>query len=158
MQSTGKQKGHVVHELLAHTYLAYLAAIIFGFVADALFPIPLPHPGIMAAGVVSILVGTVVIFWTQQSGVARRARNLQPHQLTAEDFLTGPYKYTRIPTQYGLFFMTLGLSMLYQSVFMLAATIVTLCVVRFVIIPKGEKHLAQKYGALYAEYKKAVRF
>ena len=158
MQPTAKTSGTMVHELLAHTYLAYVAAILFGFILEALIPVPLPYAWLMPAGAIVIFLGTAVVFWTQYSGVLRRSNNKQPHELTAADFRTGPYKYSRMPTQYGLFLMTFGLAMLYESVFMMLATIVTLFVVRFVIIPKEEKHLAHKYGKLYAEYKKAVRF
>ncbi len=158
MQATAKTQGAVVHELLAHTYLAYLAAIIFGFVLEALIPVSLPYPALMPAGILGIALGTILVFWTQHSGMRRRANNKKPHELTAADFRTGPYKYTRMPTQYGLFLMTFGLSMLYKSYFMMNATVVALIIVRFYIIPKQEKHLSRKYGQLYAEYKKAVRF
>ena len=150
--------GHVVHETLAHSYLAYLAAIIFGFILDAFIPFRFQNASFIPVGGVLIVLGSLIVFWSQYS-TRQREHGLKkaPHQVTKADFLTGPYRFSRIPTQYGLFLMTLGLSLAYLSASMIVATIVAFIVVVTVFIPKEEKHLKQKYGAPFAEYKKSVR-
>ena len=150
--------GSVVHETLAHSYLAYLAAIIFGFICDAFMPLRLSYQ-FVPAGVTLIVLGSLCIFWSQYSTSLRlRSPKKAPHSVVLKDFLTGPYKYSRIPTQYGLFFMTLGLSLIYLSISMVIASILAFAIVLAVFIPKEEKHLAAKYGAPFLEYKKKVRF
>lgn len=154
-----RHPGIVVHEVLAHSYVAYLGAAIFGFVLEVIFPVHLPHGYLLGLGMGAVVLGTALVFWAQSATRERPSvDHVEPHGVKTEDFLTGPYRYTRTPTQLGLFFMVLGLSMLYYSVFMIAATVLAFVISHIFLIPKEEAHLEQKYGQPYADYKKQVRF
>lgn len=153
------QSGRLVHQLLAHSYLIYLAAIVVGFGADLIYPVSFSFPLLEPLGALLIIFGTVVAFWAQRS--ARRGshlRNTETEKICRDHFCVGPYVFTRSPTQYGLSFMLLGLAFLYGSFFLVITTLAAFLIGRFIYVPKQEYHLEAKYGAPYLEYKKHVKF
>lgn len=150
--------GRKVHELLAHSYLIYLGSVVVGFAADLIWPLKFSFPHQLELGMVAILVGTILAVWAQSS--SRRGapvRNAAGESVERRHFAFGPYMFTRTPTQYGLFFMTLGLALLYGFTFMLASSIVAFLLGKFFFIQKEEQHLAAKYGDAYLAYKKRVK-
>lgn len=150
--------GLTVHQILANSYLLYLLAVIFGFVIDVLFPVQIPVKAFSPLGLILIILGTVVIVWAQRSsGKSSAIRRSAKEDLGVHHFSTGPYYVTRIPTQYGLFFMTFGLGMIFYSLFMMIAVLVAFIIARYVFIPKEEAYLVKKYGQAYLDYKKTVR-
>ncbi|MBP6884666.1 MAG: isoprenylcysteine carboxylmethyltransferase family protein [Candidatus Pacebacteria bacterium] len=158
-QMARAESGRLVHQVIAHSYLLYLGAIVLGFILDLLYPISFGSTELEALGMLLIVLGTVVIFWAQHS--ARKSshlRNLDSHKVCRDHFCVGPYVFTRLPTQYGLSAMALGLSFLEGSLFMVLCTLIAFLIGRFFYIPKQERHLALKYGEAYLEYKRHVKF
>jgi len=154
-----KKHGLSVHQILAQGYLLYLAAIVIGFGASYLFPEHVSIPFESSWGFVLIVAGTGLVFWAQRaSGKTSHTRNQPPEKICKDHFCVGPYVFTRSPTQYGLFIMTLGLSLLFGSLYMVIGTVVAFLIGKFVIIPQEEKHLEAKYGQPYLDYKKHVKF
>lgn len=150
--------GRKVHELLAHSYLIYLGSVVVGFAADLIWPIKFSFPSQMTLGMVTILTGTLLAVWAQNSSKrGAPVRNAAGESVEGDHFRFGPYMFTRTPTQYGLFFMTLGLALLYGFTFMLASSVVAFLLGKFFFIRKEEHHLAAKYGDAYLAYKKRVR-
>lgn len=158
MEQTSPQSGLKVHQILAHSYLVYLTAVIFGFIANLVYPDKFWFPMIEEVGFLMILIGTAIVYWAQSSAQRGTSTRNADHQICMADFCVGPYKITRSPTHYGLFFMALGLSILYMSTFMVVGSIIAFCITRFIFIPAEERQLAQKYGEPYLAYKRVVRF
>ena len=151
--------GLMVHQVLAVSYAVYLVSILIGFVLDVVWPVRFLSSYVAPAGFVLILLGSLLAFWAQYvSGAGSHFRNTQKDSLSHNNFLVGPYNWTRSPTQYALVLLTLGLAMIYNSVIMVVMTAIAFVLGKFVFIPLEEKHLAQKYGQSYEEYKKKVRF
>jgi protein-S-isoprenylcysteine O-methyltransferase Ste14 len=154
-----KQSGRLVHEFLAHSYFVYLASVVIGFAADLIWPIKFSFMFQIPLGVFFILIGTFLSVWAQMaSGKGAPIRNVAAADVQHHHFKFGPYTFTRTPTQYGLFGMTLGLSFLYGFFFMALTSVIAFLLGKFVFIKKQEKHLAKKYGSAYLEYKKQVKF
>ncbi len=157
-QKDPQVSGLKVHQILAHSYLVYFTAVIIGFIANLVHPSNFSFPLLQEAGLLLIVGGTILAYWAQHSAERGTAlRNAQP-QICFADFCVGPYKVTRSPTHYGLFFMALGLSVLYASTWMVVGSIIAFCITRFLFIPAEERQLVQKYGQPYVEYKRHVRF
>lgn len=151
--------GRLVHEFLAHSYLIYLASVVVGFGADLIWPIHFTFAHAEAVGLALIVLGTVLAVWAQTaSGRGAKVRNAAGESVERDHFRFGPYGVTRTPTQYGLFFMTAGLAILYGFLFMLLTSIVAFLAGKLFFIRKEEQHLAEKYGDAYLQYKKRVRF
>ncbi len=159
MKNIGDVSGRLVHEALAHSYFMYLAAVVVGFGLDLFFPITFSFPLLQPLGFLAIILGTALAVWAQASSEkGAHVRNTETENLSHDHFRYGPYSFTRTPTQYGLFLMTLGLGMLFGAVFMICTTIIAFIIGKFFYIKKEESHLEEKYGQPYLEYKKKVRF
>jgi hypothetical protein len=95
--------GHItnIHQVLAHSYLIYFAAAIFGFIVDYFYPFRIFGGTIIAFGPVLLIVGTALIYWAQHTS-EMTAKNRKEHGIgmTPADFMYGPYKYTRSPHTY----------------------------------------------------------
>lgn len=161
MNATHAKQSHglSVHQVLAHGYLVYLAAIVAGFGASYFWPENFSFPLESPFGLVLIFLGTIIVYWAQSaSGKTSHHRNVPKEELSADYFFVGPYVYSRSPTQYGLFLMAFGLALLYGSLYMAITTVLALLIGRLFIIPHEESHLQEKYGKAYSDYKKKVRF
>lgn len=161
MDTTKRQQnpGLNVHAVLAKGYFVYLVAIVVAFGADYIYPIHFSFPLFVPFGFFLIIAGTLVVYWAQRaSGKSSHYRNVPAEKVCRDHFCVGPYVFTRSPTQYGLFIMALGLAVMYGSVYMIITTVIAILIGKFIIIPIEEKHLTQKYGEPYLEYKKQVKF
>jgi protein-S-isoprenylcysteine O-methyltransferase Ste14 len=143
-----------VHKILAHSYSIYLFLFLLGICADLIFNIKIfNNPMVVSLGFVFLVFGTFLIIWAQYT-----SRNLNKETLNKETFCHGPYRFTRMPTNFGLFFLTLGFGLVINAFFVVLSTFISFIVAKFVFIEKQERVLTEKYGAPYLEYKKLVRF
>lgn len=151
--------GLLVHETLAQGYLLYAAAVVVGLAADLAYPVRFSFAFQSFAAVALMLAGTVLVYWAQRASgrTAVRRQGGETQAVCADNFCVGPYVFTRSPTQYGLALLVAGLAVLYGMTFLLAAGVIAFLVGKFVIIRKEERHLAEKYGEPYLEYKKKVK-
>ncbi len=142
-----------VHKVLAHSYLFFFVSFLVGLILDFIFQIKIFENIAMASvGVIFLVFGTALIYWAQKS-----SHDLKIDTLTKETFYNGPYRYTRSPTHYGLFFLMFGFGITSNALFVIIFSAISLLVTKFVFLKKEEKILAEKYGAPYLEYKKTVK-
>ncbi len=145
---------HNVHHILAHSYVFYFGAFLVGLVLDFIFPIKILEKNItIYSGIIFLFLATFLIFWAQKT-----SRNLDKNNLKKETFCKGPYRYTRTPTSWGLFFLILGFGIMVNAFFIILFTVISFIVTKFVFLRKQEEILAQKYGEPYLEYKRSVKF
>jgi protein-S-isoprenylcysteine O-methyltransferase Ste14 len=151
------QKGvqiHGVHQILAHSYMTHLLLFLAGVVLDLIFNFKFFSSSFWAPfGVYFLILGTVLIIWAQKT-----SRGLNRCNVSKETFSQGPYRYTRVPTNFGLFFLVLGFGLITNAFFVVLSSFISFLVSKFVFLDKQEKILALKYGAPYLEYKKSVKF
>lgn len=142
-----------VHVVLAHSYAVYFSLFLAGVLFDLIFNLRiLSFPLMTPAGIILILSATLLIFWAQKT-----SRNLKKETITKETFMKGPYRYSRGPTHWGLFFLMLGFGLLNGAIFIVIFTFISLLVTKFTYLRKEETILEKKYGAPYLEYKKEVK-
>jgi protein-S-isoprenylcysteine O-methyltransferase Ste14 len=143
-----------VHGILAHSYLFYFVSFLFGLFLDFMFPVQFYEKVVMAPiGAIFLVFGTLLIFWAQKS-----SHKLQKENIIKETFCCGPYRYTRSPTHFGLFFLMLGFGIIVNALFVIIFTIISFFITKFIFLKREEKILVEKYGAPYVEYQKSVRF
>lgn len=143
-----------VHHILAHSYFSFFLLFLFGVFLDLVFPIKIfQGSDIRLFGFIFLFLASVLIVWAQMT-----SRNLKKENLTKDTFCRGPYCYTRSPTHWGLFFLTLGFGFVANAGFVVLCTIISFLVTKLTFLKKEERILAEKYGAPYLEYKKQVKF
>ena len=158
-QNSSDNSGLMVHQVLATSYVVYFVAIFAGYLMSLFGDYKFLSPVFDTVGFLFIMLGTALSFWAQYvSGKSSKSRNAPKDSISHVNFLVGPYNYTRSPTQYGLLCMALGLAFVYGSMMMVATTLIAFVLGKFVFIPMEEKHLLNKYGSSYEEYKKKVKF
>jgi len=142
-----------VHGILAFSYFLYLAFFLVGVFLDSVFNLNIFRSTLFVyAGGLLIILATALIFWAQKT-----SRNLKKTTLTKESFCKGPYRFTRIPTHWGLFFLMIGFGFVNNGVFMILLTLFSYFVTKYGFLKKEEDILEKKYGAPYLEYKKSVK-
>lgn len=142
-----------VHKILAHSYLFFFVSFLIGLFLDFIFPLGIfENFTMILIGVVFLIFGTFLIIWAQKT-----SHKLQKENMTKETFCCGPYRYTRSPTHFGLFFLILGFGIIANALFIVLFSIISFFITKFVFIKKEEEILAEKYGVPYLEYKKFVK-
>ena len=145
---------HGVHQVLAHSYATHLFLFLVGVILDLIFNFKFfNNPLVTPLGILFLIIGTFLVIWAQ-----RTSRKLDKNHISVETFRKGPYRYTRVPTNFGLFFLVLGFGLIINAFFVILSAFLSFLISKFIFLDKQEKILAQKYGAPYLEYKKTVKF
>ena len=143
-----------VHQILARSYSVHFLFFLMGVCLDLIFNFKVFNSSFMVPfGILFLMFGTFLILWAQKT-----SRNLQKENISLETFYRGPYRFTRTPTNFGLFFLLLGFGMIINAFFVILTTFISFIIGKFIFLNKQEKILALKYGAPYLEYKKLVKF
>ncbi len=143
-----------VHKVLAHSYTVYFIFFIAGISLDLFFNFKVSGNFLMApVGALFLILGTALIVWAQKT-----SRHLKKDEITKDTFYKGPYKYTRGPTHWGLFFLMIGFGMIIDAFFVIIFAFVSYVFAKYTFLDKQEKILEEKYGAPYRAYKKIVKF
>lgn len=153
-QATHPHKNKV-HHVLVHSYSVYFVLFLVGVFLDLIFDYEIFGDSItVPIGFFFLILATIIILWAQKTG-----RDLKKvKEIKTEHFCRGPYCYTRIPTQWGLFFLMFGFGVITNSFFVIISTIISFLISKFVFMSKHDRILVEKYGATYLEYKKLVKF
>ena len=110
-----------IHKVLAHSYAFSFIALLLGLLLDFIFPLNiLKGYNDIPAGVIFIILGSLLIFWAQ-----RTSNNFSKENLTKENFSKGPYKFTRTPTHWGLFLLMLGFGVVANTLFVLIFNLIS---------------------------------
>lgn len=146
---------YTVHHVLAHSYSAYFVLLLIGVTLDLVFKFKIFADSIaVPVGFLFLVLATAIILWAQKTG--RDLRKVS--EVKTEHFCRGPYCYTRIPTQWGLFFLMLGFGVITNSFFIILSTVISFLIFKFIFMSKHDRILVEKYGAAYREYQKLVKF
>ncbi len=148
-----KPRQYRVHRILAHSYTVYLILFLIGVYLDAVFKFEIFSDSAMVpTGIILLILSSILILWAHKS-----SRNFEINNLSKESFLKGPYRYTRHPTHWGLFFLMLGFAIIWNGLFVILSTLTSFLLTRHIFLEKHEKVMEEKYGTSYIEYEKAVR-
>ncbi len=79
-------------------------------------------------------------------------------RLAVSKFLVteGPYRYTRNPTYIAALMLNVGFGLFFQSIFILAFTLILASVFHLVVVYHEEKRLEARFGPEYVIYKMRV--
>ena len=141
----------------------FLAALLLGFVADHVLPLPFPIPRIglahwINAGVAGSLVIIGIAFFAAGirnfSGAATPVRGTKP----ASTLVTsGIHGWSRNPIYVGMFFLYGGIGLAVRSPWILVLTLPLAIAIRYGVVGREETYLEQRFGDAYRHYKARVR-
>ncbi|MFA5751133.1 MAG: methyltransferase [Candidatus Paceibacterota bacterium] len=150
-ENTYKNKIHIV---FLHSYFWFFVFFLVGVFLNILYPIKIFHSQVFSPlGFFVIILASLLVLWAQRS-----SRRLDKKNITKETFCNGPYKYTRHPTQTGLFLLLLGFGIMTNSLYMIIVTVLYYFFAREKFLKEEDKILEAKYGEPFREYKKTIKF
>ena len=143
-----------IHRVLAHSYSMYFILFLVGICFDSVSHFRVFNNfWIISVGILFLAFGTFLILWAQKT-----SRNLKKENISKESFTKGPYRFTRTPTNFGLFFLMFGFGMVANASFVILFACISFILAKMVFLNIQEKILAEKYGTPYLEYQKMVKF
>lgn len=148
-------KKRKVHIVLSQSYSVYLFGIIIAIILDFIYPIEFVNKTLAYIGIFLLVIGTMLTYWAQ--GSASKSKKDMIEKKCSRNFATGPYKFSRRPTQIGLTLATLGFGLVSGSFFVILATIFAYFITRFIFLPHQERILMEQYGDAYCDYHKKVK-
>jgi len=145
-----------VHSILAYSYLIFLLSVILGVIFDIFVKNKIFSDIIyQQIGFLMLVISSIIIYWAQRTS-SNYTKNINKDN-TRSQFEYGPYRYLRSPTHFGLFIMTLGFSLIINSLFSIIFTVIAYVITKLFFITKEEDLLEKKYGQVYTDYKKKVK-
>jgi protein-S-isoprenylcysteine O-methyltransferase Ste14 len=131
---------------------AYLAALFAGALLHRLRPQPItPAAGLRRTSAsANLLLGTLLAAWSVAS--AGESRLDQPQALVT----TGAYRFSRNPMYLAWTFLSSGMALLVNSLWMLAALPFAFLHTHFIEIPREELLLSEVFGEQYEQYRRRV--
>jgi protein-S-isoprenylcysteine O-methyltransferase Ste14 len=142
------------YKILSNSYIFYFMLFFIGVFFDLIFPLHfLEKTYTPMAGLLLIVFGSVLIFW-----IKLNSKKVKKEVLKKEDFMQGPYKYTSIPNHWAIFVLILGFGIMVNAFFMIMFTVLSFFVTLPFFLKMQENVLVEKYGPIYSEYKKIVKF
>ncbi|MGH7005707.1 MAG: methyltransferase family protein [Alphaproteobacteria bacterium] len=138
----------------------FLAALLLGFAADYLLPMPFPIPRIGA--VRWIVAGSLILIGLALAAAGIRdfflARTPVPtNQPTRALVTTGVHGWTRNPIYLGMFLVYGGIGIAALSPPILALTLPLAIAIRVGVVAREEAYLERRFGDAYRAYKARVR-
>jgi protein-S-isoprenylcysteine O-methyltransferase Ste14 len=116
--------------------------------------VPLPTK-VRWAGVAVGLATLPFLYWV----LASIGRNISETVLTKSDHQLvthGPYRWVRHPLYTGAIVAFLSLGLIAANGFLLAMGMAVWVAIATVVVPKEERHLAEKFGGAYLTYRRAT--
>ena len=149
--------------VIARPPLLFLAALLMGFAADHLLPLPRPIPGIGPGHWISaywagglILTGLMLA----AAGIGNFSRAGTPVPTTEPSralVTTGIHGWSRNPIYIGLLAVYVGIGIAVRSPWILILVVPLAITLRYGVVAREEAYLERRFGNAYRAYKARVR-
>ena len=140
--------------------LVFALALVAAAVTDSRWPWPLvATPGALLAAAGALFIVAAGLLATSAVLVFRQARTtvlpaLRPTTTIVE---RGPYRFSRNPMYLSMVLAYVGVSIIMNSIYAIAALPVVISVIHFFVIRREERYLSAKFGQSYDAYRARVR-
>jgi protein-S-isoprenylcysteine O-methyltransferase Ste14 len=134
----------------------YLIGLLVGYLLERFVPLHLSF------GVVHWYVGAILLLgwiglWVGALPLFRAAQTPVSPRLPVTALMTsGIYNHTRNPLYLGLSLFYLGVSVLFQSGWMLLFFVPVIMIIQFMVVDAEERYLERRFGVQYLDYKQRV--
>jgi protein-S-isoprenylcysteine O-methyltransferase Ste14 len=121
------------------------------------WPLPfLPHVLAVPLGALFV-VGAVALFCGSVVKFRAAGTPVPGNKPTTVIVRTGPYRFSRNPIYLAFSLLHLGIAIWVNGLWLVATLVAALAVMAFVVIPREEQYLEERFGAEYLDYKNSVR-
>jgi protein-S-isoprenylcysteine O-methyltransferase Ste14 len=139
--------------------LLIAGALAAGWLAGRLYPLPWPGLDDWPARLVGYglgIAGIALVAWSIAT-LARAGTTVRPDQGADRLVTDGPFRWRRNPIYMGDVLILLGVAQLTHNIwFAILAPVFALAVFRLAIVPE-ERHLEERFGQAYLDYKARTR-
>jgi protein-S-isoprenylcysteine O-methyltransferase Ste14 len=149
--------------VIARPPLLFLTALLLGFVADHLLPLPFPVARIGSFHCISaIIAGSLILIGLAlaASGIRNFSRAGTPvptNKPTRALVTTGIHGWTRNPIYLGMFLVYGGIGIAVGSPSILILTLPVAIAIRYGVVAREEAYLERRFKDAYRDYKCRVR-
>jgi protein-S-isoprenylcysteine O-methyltransferase Ste14 len=146
--------------VIARPPFLFLGALLVGFVADWLLPLPLATAGISPfhwiAGGLLIVLG-LAFFAAGIRNFSRAGTPVPTNEPTCALATAGIHGWTRNPIYLGMFLIYAGIGVAALSPWVLILTLPLFVTIRYGVVAREEAYLEGRFGEAYRDYKSRVR-
>lgn len=107
-------------------------------------------------GIIILIVRWLIIYKSKIEFKNHKQKS-GPNNNIKEIIDTGIYKHSRNPIYLAIIILNVGLSLIFNSLWILIDTLIIAILLNHFLIKKEEIFLENEFGTLYIEYKKKVR-
>ncbi len=110
-------------------------------------------------GPLFIVPGLIILVWTVRAWDAARGpnqKNVGMDRIPSRLLTQGPYFHCRNPVYLGYLLIWLAWTIFYGSVVVLTVFVILCIIFQFIVVPREERVLGEKFGEEYRRYKSEV--
>ncbi len=148
---------NVANPGLVRPPVVYTLAVVAGLALEAVWPVGLPlgRAGPLLAGVFGV-VAVLLVVWTRR--VFKAANTPVPGNRPAVAVVTsGPFRLSRNPLYLAFTALGLSVAVFAGSAWAVGTVVLAMGVMQWVVIPREERYMAQRFGDEYVAYMSSVR-
>jgi protein-S-isoprenylcysteine O-methyltransferase Ste14 len=138
--------------------IAWALAILAGFALDGLAPLRFLPDEVPAGflGAALFVLALALAVWAIAT-MTRAGTNVPTNQPTTAIVEGGPYRFTRNPIYLGMVLGLIGLSIAFDTLWLLVALVPFWLVIRYGVVAREEAYLERRFGDVYRAYRSSVR-
>ena len=137
--------------------LVFLALMLAAYGVHHFWPMHLGSlSGFKHIGVVIVMLGVCIVILAIRS-FKRAETNIEPWKPTTKIVSTGIFAYSRNPMYVALCFISIGIGIFFNSIWILLSFMPSAVIVYYIAIKKEEAYLEEKFAEDYVHYKNNVR-
>jgi protein-S-isoprenylcysteine O-methyltransferase Ste14 len=138
--------------------IAWALAIVAGLALDWLVPLRFLPDEVPAGflGASLFVLALALAVWAIAT-MTRAGTNVPTNRPTTAIVESGPYRFTRNPIYLGMVLGLIGLSIAFDTLWLLVALVPFWLVIRYGVVAREEAYLERRFGDVYRGYRSRVR-
>jgi protein-S-isoprenylcysteine O-methyltransferase Ste14 len=138
--------------------LAWGLAVIAGLALNWLVPLPFLPADLPAGwpGTAVVVLALALVVWAIVT-MTKAGSNVPTNRPTTTIVGSGPYRFTRNPIYLGMFLGLIGLTIAFDTLWLLVMLVLFALVIRYGVVAREEAYLERKFGDVYRAYRLRVR-
>ena len=135
----------------------FLAAIILGILGHLFWPVHLVSRAVGIPAGVLLVVAAVGLFVGATRAFKAAGTPVPGNEPATAIVKAGPYRFSRNPIYLAFVVFQFGLALLVNSLSLVITLVPAFGLMAFVVIPREERYLMERFPVEYSEYRESVR-